>query len=276
MRTVENCVSVNKLAVAWRDREYAIAALTRAGKAPALYYFPGLGCAKEDFLALAETPELAGQAFAALDFPGHGASPYPEGVRLTLDDCAGIAAAVADALALERPVLVAHSMGGAVGLLYAEQYPVGGFISIEGNLRPENCSFSREAKRRTFAAYAARKLPAYLAKLWQANRPELTRYADSLARCSPRAIYDLGDSLVDYSDGGRLLERFLELAAPTVYVHGDKNRMLTYLPLLAAAGGAVAEISRSGHFPQLDNPPAVAAVIGEFLRTRVGLPGRAA
>ncbi|HNW91681.1 MAG TPA: alpha/beta hydrolase, partial [bacterium] len=233
------------LTVAWRGQAVPLAVWRRDGNNPPLLYLPGLGCAKEDILATVGQPALADTAVLALDWPGQGASPHAAACA-TLADCAALAAALWAQLGITRPLLVGHSMGGTIGLLCAEQYPVAGFINIEGNLAPENCSFSRESTRCDCATFAAEKLPAYLAKLRAAARPAARAYAATLALADPRALYAYGASLVDYSDSGTLVERYARLGCPTLYVSGSDNAGLTYLPALRAAGCRLAVIPGSG------------------------------
>jgi pimeloyl-ACP methyl ester carboxylesterase len=234
----------------------------RAGRLPRLLYLHGLGCDGQDAEMLLTQPALAGFAVGAPDLPGHGGTSLPAGVRLTLDDSVEVAHQVAGDDAV---VLIGHSMGGTIGLLYAERHPAKCYINLEGNLAPENCHFSRESKRRTAEEFAGVSLPAYLGKLRASGQAVLQRYAETLAAAEPQALYDVGSSLVDYSDSGTLIERFGRLPMPKLYVHGDRNRGLTYLPALRKAGLPVIEIADSGHFPHLDNPKALASAIAEFI-----------
>ncbi|MDP9414515.1 MAG: alpha/beta hydrolase, partial [Pseudomonadota bacterium] len=58
----------------------------------------------------------------AVDRPGHGLSRRPRGRGAPRAQAAQIHDGLR-ALGVERPVLVAHSLGGLVALGYAEQYP---------------------------------------------------------------------------------------------------------------------------------------------------------
>ena len=59
----------------------------------------------------------------ALDFPGCGYSDRPAEAPYTLSWLADMAERTADTLALDRPVLLAHSLGGAVALHAAARWP---------------------------------------------------------------------------------------------------------------------------------------------------------
>ena len=59
--------------------------------------------------------------------------------------------------------------------------------------------------------------------------------------------------MVDLSDNGHLLQRFLRLPFPRMFMYGEQNRRLSYLPTLADGGVELAEISESGHWPMYSN-----------------------
>jgi pimeloyl-ACP methyl ester carboxylesterase len=80
-----------------------------------------------------------------------------------------------------------------------------------------------------------------------------------LETASPRAYYDYSFQTVEYSDNGRLLDRFLSLDVAQHFVFGSKNRHLSYLPVLRASSCRVTEIANAGHFVFYDAPEAFAA-----------------
>jgi len=69
----------------------------------------------------------------ALDLRGHGRSERPNNGDYTIAAMAGDVAAVADTLGLEKFVLVGHSMGGGVALVYAGAHPdrVAGLVLVD-------------------------------------------------------------------------------------------------------------------------------------------------
>lgn len=69
----------------------------------------------------------------ALDLRGHGQSASPSGDDYTVESLAGDIGAVVDNLSLPRFVLVGHSMGGAVALVYASVQParVAGLVLVD-------------------------------------------------------------------------------------------------------------------------------------------------
>ncbi len=59
----------------------------------------------------------------ALDLRGHGQSETPDDGRLNLDEYASDVRRAMDALAIERAVLVGHSMGGGAAVAFAGLWP---------------------------------------------------------------------------------------------------------------------------------------------------------
>lgn len=80
-------------------------------------------------------PFLEGFRFISLDLAGHGYSAHrAEGVRYHLLDNVDDVIALADALSLERFILLAHSMGAGIATCVAGAFPerIGKLILIEG------------------------------------------------------------------------------------------------------------------------------------------------
>lgn len=76
--------------------------------------------------------------------------------------------------------------------------------------------------------------------------------------------------MVELSDHGGLMTKFLELPCPRMFMHGEQNASLSYLDTLTSHGVEVAEIPHSGHFPMYSNPVAMWERIAQFhSRTRL-------
>ena len=79
------------------------------------------------------------------------------------------------------------------------------------------------------------------------------------------------ESMVELSHHGDLMTKFRSLPCPRMFMYGEQNSSLSYLPTLAANGIDLAEISDSSHWPMYSNPVAMWERIAEFL-TRKKLP----
>lgn len=69
------------------------------------------------------------------------------------------------------------------------------------------------------------------------------------------------------SDSGRLLEEFIGLPIPRLFLYGDANKGLSYLPRLRASDVRVQEIPSSAHFLFYDNPVETFRAVSEFMHT---------
>ena len=80
-----------------------------------------------------------------------------------------------------------------------------------------------------------------------------------------RAYQAYASETVTESDSGRLIEEFLAMPIPRIFVYGEANRGLSYLPRLRGSSVQVREISSSAHFLFYDNPAEVFRAIGDFV-----------
>jgi hypothetical protein len=80
-----------------------------------------------------------------------------------------------------------------------------------------------------------------------------------------RAYHTYSFETVKESDSGRLLEEFLDLPIPRLFLYGEANKTLSYLPKLRAGGVQTTEIPSSAHFMFYDNPVDTFQAVGEFV-----------
>jgi pimeloyl-ACP methyl ester carboxylesterase len=257
--------------ISHRGARYSIAYHLRPQPRPAFVYLHGLGSTKDDFLEAFESPSFSDSTLLAFDFPGSGESSYPEELELAMPDLVEITAELIRQLGLEDITLIGHSMGGLVGLLYADAYPerVRRFINIEGNLAPEDCGvFSRRSSE-----YPSRVNPhKYFERVVDATAASEQAGYRAFARgfrsqVKPQAFFDYCRSIVAYSDYQPLLDRFTALRAQTLFIHGEENSALTYLPRLRQEGVAIASIAASSHFPVITNPSQLFQTIAAFVES---------
>ncbi len=78
---------------------------------------------------------LEGVRSVAVDLPGHGETGGP---GCSVDEAAGRVGELIEALELERPVVVGHSIAAAVALIYASQHAVAGIVDVDSlpDIRP--------------------------------------------------------------------------------------------------------------------------------------------
>jgi pimeloyl-ACP methyl ester carboxylesterase len=239
------------------DVEVEIAGMYRDGAGTPIVFLHGFGSTKEDYADVVHQEGLAGRPVLAYDAPGHGASQCSDPAAVSVPFLVAVAEGFLRTRGVHRFYLVGHSMGGLTGLLLAERNPtkVAGFVDIEGNLAPEDCFLSRQMishhhiDPQTF-------LDEFTERAWTSHAAASTLYATALPhKVMPAVVRPIFESMVDLSDHGDLLHRFLALPLPRMFLYGRDNHALSYLPQLVADGVELAEIPHSGHWPMYSNPP---------------------
>lgn len=245
-----------------------LAALSRDGRRDLVLFLHGLGCAKENFLPLWNAPELAGMGLLAPDLPGHGAS---QGLPPDSWTMAGMTRAL-DELLRGRPErtgrlhIVAHSMGGAPGLLLARQPPIrlASFVNLEANLVAEDCAlFSRRVAETEPGLFRDEKFARLKARARDSDDAVVRDWAGWMEACPADALHASARSLVAWSDGGTLLEIFRELGSPKAYVCGENSAIPEVLAHLE--GIATYRIADCGHFAMLEKPAELSRLVGEVI-----------
>lgn len=218
------------------------------------------------------TDELAtvdpGRRVLALDLPGHGESP-----RRGSYDLGEVAAAVYGAVTaagVGEPVVVGHSVGGAVATVYGAAFPVRGVVNVDQPLLPGPfVEMLRDVE-------PVLRGPDYL-DVWQSLRRGMhaellpPAVAELVRTCStPRQDLLLGywhELLVTPAEelGARRTAELSQIAAagvPYHYVSGGRvvpayhNWLESVLP-----GITVTVLPGGGHFPQLAHPLEFAKIL---------------
>jgi pimeloyl-ACP methyl ester carboxylesterase len=246
-------------------RDLRLRYFDRSGPEQAIVYVHGLGCASDDFLEVTQDSRLRSHRLLSYDMPGCGGSPYDAEHGLDIDSLVTVLEAFVSEIGLRSFLLVGGSMGGLIGLLYAERNPsnLAGFVNVEGNLTPEDCLFSRQVVAHSYDNFKTAVFPKIMKSLTARGNLGFSRHLEVLRRADPRAYYDYCFQLVQYSDSGRLLERFLALNGRKYFVYGSENRHLSYLPKLRAADCRILEVPNANHFPFYDAPVAFASALCE-------------
>jgi pimeloyl-ACP methyl ester carboxylesterase len=171
-------------------------------------------------------------------------------------------------LQLSPFLLVGGSLGGLVGLLYAERNPkrISGFVNVEGNLAPEDCMFSRNVIPHPYSHFEKTIFPQIKKAISARRGRGFAQHLAVLAKADPRAYYDFAFQTVEYSDKGNLLHRFLNLPVPICFLYGSENRHLSYLARIRESRCTVMEIPHANHFLFYDAPSDYAAALASFAR----------
>lgn len=243
-----------------------VAAIHRTGRLEPIVFLHGFGSTKEDYADIVRYSDFAGHPFLAFDAPGCGETRCADLTRVSIPFLVRTASAMIGKAGFERFHLVGHSMGGLTALMLADEQPqrVLSFVNIKGNLAPEDCFLSRQIAlhpkldaERFFDDFIerTRHAPEYASALYAASLRHKVRSA---------AVRGIFESMVELSDHGGLLEKFLGLPCPTMFMHGEQYASLSYLPRLRSHGVRVCEIARCGHFPMYSNPASMWQAMAEF------------
>lgn len=230
-------------------------------------FLHGFGSTKEEYADFTTVPSFAGRAFVAYDAPGFGASAATDLEQVSIPFLVEVAFAVLAELGIDRFHVVGHSMGGLTALLLAHKAPdrVLSFTDIEGNVAPEDCFLSRQ-----IVSHAdddpTKFLTAFAARTLRSSEYSSALYGSRvLTTVNPYVVRPMFESMVDLSDNGDLLSKFTSLPMPRMFMHGEQNNHLTYLPTLSEHGVRVVSIESSGHWPMYSNPPAMWAALSDLL-----------
>lgn len=243
-----------------------VAAIHRFGHREPIVFLHGFGSTKEDYADIVRHTAFDGRPFLAYDAPGCGETECANLRKISIPFLVETALALIDQMGFQRFHLVGHSMGGLTALMLAHAHPerVLSFVDIEGNIAPEDCFLSRQAvdypdgdDEQFFDDFIARthQSPAWASALYAASLKHKVRAA---------AVRPIFTSMVDYSDHGDLMAKFLNLPFPTMFMYGEQNNTLSYLADIERRGVTLAEIPHCGHFPMYSNPVAMWQKISEL------------
>ena len=267
LNAIDRIVKREYINLTVNDVSLRLSVLKREGSKSPLVFLHGFGATKEDYADFAVLPRFSDRSFIAYDAPGFGETECSRLAGLSIPVLSRTAAAVIDHYGVAPCHLIGHSMGGLSALIFAHSNPeaVLSFTNIEGNLAPEDCFLSRQ-----IIDFPEKDEEAFLEHLAENMRvvaePSSALYTANLrGKTRPEAVAPIFHSMVELSDRARLMEFFLNLPMPKMFVFGSVNRSFSYLDQLSQAGVRLAEIPQSGHFPMYSNPPALWQAIGDFI-----------
>lgn len=239
--------------------EITVATLHRGGDKTPIVFLHGFGSTKEDYADIVRHASFDGHPFLAFDAPGCGETNCSDLAKINIPFLVKTALAMLEHYGIQRFHLVGHSMGGLTALMLAHQHPerVLSFVDIEGNIAPEDCFLSRqihdyahEDAERFFGDFIerTRHAPAYASALYAASLHHKVRAG---------AVRGIFESMVALSDHGELMDKFLALPCPRMFMYGEQNASLSYLPYIQSQGVHLAPIRNCGHFPMYSDPTAM-------------------
>lgn len=255
--------------VTLNGRTYDLPCISREGPGPAVLFVHGLGGAKENFLYALQSPALAHCKLLMFDTPGTGLADFHPDDGLDVSALADITQLVAEECVSGPYFLAGASMGGLIALLRLRRHGldrIRGFVNMEGNLASEDCMFSRRAVPHSLEDFTDHVFEDMFRELRRSAHTGDRVIAHNMAlNVDARAYHAYSFQTVAESDSGALLDEFLALPVPRLFLYGDANRHLSYLPLLRRSDVQVVEVPDSGHFLFYDNPVEAFRAVGAFV-----------
>lgn len=215
----------------------------------------------------------------SLDLRGHGDSEWMDPPAYAYPLYVSDLAEVIEQLDLRDMVLVGHSMGGLISLLYLAAYPgrVRALIVVDSTVRmpEERAAVLREVGARTGSRYATHEEFLERFRLRPAGTTAVPQIIRHLAERSSRKLPDgswthkFDRNVYSQRNGLDGVPYWGRVTVPALLVKGGRSNRIT--PAILAEVRSLcphvefAEVPDSDHHIVLDNPPGFARVVKAFL-----------
>lgn len=239
---------------------------TVEGSGSPLILMHGWGCNHQTVASIAAVAAQTHTVYN-VDFPGFGDSPEPPevwGVELYTR----LIEKMAQRLGLDNPVLIGHSFGGRVGILFASRNAVDKLILVDAaGVKP------RRSVKYYFKVYSFKAMKRFMRLVYGKKRAEAKIEAQRAKRGS-----------ADYASSSPMMRAILskvvnedlkhvmpEIKAPTLLIWGENDtatpmRDARIMERLIPDAGLVS-FPGAGHYSFLDNRGQFAAVLSSFLKS---------
>lgn len=253
--------------ISYEGMEYGVSIKYRRAGKHLVVFLHGFGCAKECFDEVFEQSGFKEYSLLTFDWLGHGESDKPQQFSYHMEDQAAIALQVLAQFPHEELTIVAHSMGGAIGLIMAPHLPnLLHFVDVEGNLVSEDAGIvSRRTATQSEQDFVERGYDDFLDLLMQAKRSDFSAWAKWYGESDKVALHRSARSLVDWSDSGKLLP-ILNGLPSKMYMYGDEEPKDYLLERFESVETTC--VPQSGHFMMLDRPAIFYDAIQRFIEQR--------
>jgi proline iminopeptidase len=214
-----------------------------------------------------------------LDLRDHGRSDWGDPARWTFEACADDVKSFCDALGIARPVVLGHSMGGFVVMLYGARHPghAGGLILqstmarfdlvrlVEG-FRLAGGDEVAELARLSYSGEAVSD--DEWARVYAAFGPRVPSEDQLARRIGNLAVGERGMDLLRRLD---LVDQLARVASPTLVCVGGADPVTPVsaareiADALPAGVGRLEILDGTGHFPWLDRSDDYFSLVSAFL-----------
>jgi pimeloyl-ACP methyl ester carboxylesterase len=220
-----------------------------------------------------------------LDLRGHGRSAWGDAATWGYEVCADDIRAFCDVLGIERPVVLGHSMGGFVAILYGSRHPghAGGLILLGTFARFDLDRLAegfRDIAGDEVAALARRDYAgdditdSEWTRVFATFGPHVPSEEELARRIRNPEVNRRGMPLMTELD---LRAELPKILSPTLVCVGSADPLATTAAAEILHGlrpdvGRLEVIEGAGHFPWLDAPDRLFGAIGDFVVAQGRLP----
>lgn len=209
-----------------------------------------------------------------IDLPGFGQSDLAE--KQSIDQIAESVTFVLDHLAIEKCILLGHSMGGYVSLAFAKKYEhrllgLGLFHSHpygdnEAEIKNRNKSI-QFIERNSHLVYIKQLIPKLFSHNYALDHNFLVnKLIHQSIAYTPKAIVETLKAMRDRSDQSKTLSN---LSCPVLFIIGKKDNVIpteksleqTYLPSVSS----IQILPKVGHMGMYESPKKIAKTINSFV-----------
>lgn len=254
-------------------REHRTLSYRIAGSGPAVMLVHGFG---EDGRVWELQMNSLQQDYTVIvpDLPGSGDSELLE--HTSMESLADILNMILEQEAIEKLVMIGHSMGGYVSLAFAEKYPqklkgLGLFHSMafadseeKKDARRKSIGFIRQHGA---VKFLEQSIPNLFSPAFKANHPDIyARFVEDNTNFSEDALVSYYEAMINRPDRTAVLEK---LAVPALFIIGlhdkaipqDQSLRQTHIPSLSY----VLILQDSGHQGMLEEPEKSTTFLKKFL-----------
>ena len=255
---------------------------TREGRGrPTIVFVHGFGCARSDWSR--QVAHLTGRfETVAVDLGGHGTTPGGEAHEI-IDTHGRDVATLLSELAIERAVLVGHSMGCRIVMHAMSEAParVAGLILVDGSRLGAAGSTAWLERRKKVAeiGYRAFIEPMFAQMFRPGADPAIAQPVIGRALAMPEKLAGNLFPNIGKWDAERFDEIFAKACVPLMAIQTtymtpagqresmQKGQASAYLDDVRrlVPGARIEIIENAGHFPQIEQPGEVNALLDDFL-----------
>ena len=214
-----------------------------------------------------------------LDLRDHGRSDWGDPSGWTFEACADDVRSFCDAVGIARPIVLGHSMGGFVAMLYGARHPghAAGLILQSTMARFDLDRLVDEFRRAAGDEVAALARRSYRgdgvsddewAQVYAAFGPRVPGDAELARRIRNPAVGEHGMDLLRRLD---IADQLAHVTSPTLVCVGRADPVTPppaaseIVRALPAGVGRLEILDGAGHFPWLDVPDRYFSVVSEFV-----------